>query len=45
VIELLLLLPQVGYEWTSEIAQRLPGAGAAFLSLGWLRLARDDANL
>jgi ABC-2 type transport system permease protein len=64
-----LLLPQFGYEWTSEIAQRLPGSGAAYLLLGgvpgmtqtssvvtllvwalgalvlgWLRLARDDAN-
>ncbi|QQQ78286.1 hypothetical protein IOD16_07385 [Saccharothrix sp. 6-C] len=64
-----LMLPNFGYEWTSALADLLPGSGAAFLLigevpgmtrtssvvtmlcwaggallLGWLRLARDDAN-
>ncbi|WP_369134337.1 hypothetical protein [Modestobacter sp. I12A-02662] len=29
-----LLLPQFGYEWMAELAQLLPGTGAAFLLLG-----------
>jgi ABC-2 type transport system permease protein len=28
-----ILLPQFGYEWLSEVAQILPGSGAAFLLL------------
>ncbi len=64
-----ILLPQFGYGWMAELAQVLPGTGAAYLLLGevpgmtetssvvtllvwatgtlllgWLRLARDDAN-
>ncbi|NUT48009.1 MAG: hypothetical protein HOV94_11970, partial [Saccharothrix sp.] len=64
-----LTLPNFGFPWTSELAERLPGSGAAHLligevpgmtrtssvitllcwavgalALGWLRLARDDAN-
>ncbi|GAA3458592.1 hypothetical protein ACFFSW_35840 [Saccharothrix longispora] len=64
-----LMLPNLGVEWASALADALPGAGAAFLLigevpgmtrtssvvtllcwaagallLGWLRLARDDAN-
>lgn len=29
-----ILLPQFGYEWTTAIAEALPGSGAAFLLLG-----------
>jgi hypothetical protein len=34
VLVLPLLLPQFGYAWMTEIAQTLPGSGAAFLLLG-----------